>query len=318
MLKRKKTAHCSLNNSSHSTRTKIINAMQAMILAAGFGTRLLPYTNHRPKPLFPILNTPLLLLTVKRLKRAGFTKIIVNCHHLKEQFGQYLENEEGVILQQEEIILGTGGGLRKALDKLDDSPLLVTNGDIYHTIPFKELYDRHMSHPHGVTMAMHDYPRFNSVTVNKEHVTGFGVERPGDVKLAFTGLHVIDPNELSPIKKDSYSCIIDRYKDILLEDKIAIHRTDNYFWTDMGTPVDYLSLHEGLLNSTIPKWNEIDVKVVENSVLADEANRNHLRCNDWCVIGENVELNHETHISRSVVWDNAYLPDRPILDEIIV
>ncbi|NNK15095.1 MAG: NTP transferase domain-containing protein, partial [Desulfofustis sp.] len=75
--------------------------MQAMILAAGFGTRLLPYTKYLPKPLFPVLNTPLLLAAVKRLKNSGFSKIIVNCHHLGEQIVTCLRDIPGVSVQQE-------------------------------------------------------------------------------------------------------------------------------------------------------------------------------------------------------------------------
>ena len=108
--------------------------MQAMILAAGFGTRLLPYTKKRPKPLFPLLNEPLLLLTIKRLQNAGFDHIIVNCHYLKEQIVEALDGMRGVVIQEEDIVLGTGGGLRMALRLMRDEPLLITNGDIYHSI----------------------------------------------------------------------------------------------------------------------------------------------------------------------------------------
>ena len=86
--------------------------MQAMILAAGFGTRLLPYTKYRPKPLFPVLNTPLLVAAVRRLKKFGFSRIVVNCHHLGEQISAALDDIDGVRIQYEETILGTGGGLR--------------------------------------------------------------------------------------------------------------------------------------------------------------------------------------------------------------
>ena len=129
--------------------------MQAMILAAGYGTRLHPYTEHRPKPLFPLLNIPLLQLTIKRLQRAGFDHIVVNCHHLKERVTEILSTIPGVILQEETRILGTGGGLRYAYDKLLDEPLLITNGDIYHTIDFLQLYEKHLQSNCPVSLALH-------------------------------------------------------------------------------------------------------------------------------------------------------------------
>ncbi len=96
--------------------------MQAMILAAGLGTRLLPHTSIRPKPLFPVLNSPLLLLTIARLKNFGFDHIIVNCHHLREQIVEAVELIEDVMVIEEEIILGTGGGLRGAVTTSRSTP----------------------------------------------------------------------------------------------------------------------------------------------------------------------------------------------------
>ena len=142
--------------------------MQAMILAAGFGTRLLPFTKLRPKPLFPILNKPLLLLTIDRLKNCGFTKIIINCHHLADQIEEAVSPFNEVIVQKEETILGTGGGLRRAVDQMSDEPLLITNGDIYHLIPFLELYNQHKKSGSPITLGVHDYPRFNALKVENE------------------------------------------------------------------------------------------------------------------------------------------------------
>ena len=105
--------------------------MKAMILAAGLGTRLLPFTLKRPKPLFPILNTPLLGLTVNRIRNSGFSEILVNGHHLRQQIKKAVQHEENCILQEEEKILGTGGGLRMALPHFNHEPVLVVNGDIY-------------------------------------------------------------------------------------------------------------------------------------------------------------------------------------------
>ncbi len=105
--------------------------MQAMILAAGFGTRLQPYSLIRPKPLFPVLNRPLLLATIDRLKNAGFSLIVVNCHHLRQQIVSAVKDIPGVIVQEEPLILGTGGGLALAARNLNNEPLLVTNGDMF-------------------------------------------------------------------------------------------------------------------------------------------------------------------------------------------
>ena len=65
--------------------------MKALILAAGFGTRLRPYTETIPKPLFPIDGRPLLDIHIRRLYRAGCRALIVNTHHLHDQIADFIE-----------------------------------------------------------------------------------------------------------------------------------------------------------------------------------------------------------------------------------
>ena len=279
--------------------------MQAMILAAGFGTRLLPHTLLRPKPLFPLLNQPLLLLTIKRLQNAGCDHIVVNCHHLRKQISEALQGMPGVVVLEEEILLGTGGGLRGASTFLRDEPLLVTNGDIYHTVDFTHLYTSHYKNGAKVSLAVHDYPRFNSVRVDNGRVLGF--DGSGDnTCLAFTGLHVINPDILRDIVPGQFSCILDCYKRLLgAGEIIAALRVDGSFWTDMGTPEDYLHLHGGLLQGSIPCWPEIN-RPRESPFLIDAAASlaDDLQMEDWNCLGR-VVVERDVTLSRVVAWDNV-------------
>ena len=288
-----------------------------MILAAGLGTRLLPHTLVRPKPLFPILNQPLLLLTIKRLQKIGFDRIVVNCHHLREQIVAALDGLSGVIVQEEESILGTGGGLRTALNYLDDEPLLVTNGDIYHTIGFNEFYQFHIANSAPVTLAMHDYSRFNRVMVKSERVVSFD-DRSERSLLAFTGIHMIDPGILTEIKQNSYSCIIDHYRK-LLDDKVTIscYRADDCFWTDMGSPADYLHLHEGLLKNSIPCWREAGSVQKPYCIDKKAGLPANIEFADWACIGR-AHIEGGSHLERVVVWDDVSIPaGSRLMDEIV-
>ena len=192
--------------------------MRAMILAAGLGTRLRPYSLVRPKPLFPILGRPLLLITIDKLRRAGFSPIIVNCHHLSEQIVDLLKGEDDIILQVEVDVLGTGGGLRMALGSCGKEPLLVTNGDIYHTIPYDKIYARHQQSGCQVSMVMHDFSRFNKVHVDQKwrvqgfSTTSFAPESNATTLLAFTGIHVVDPQILESIPSGCFFNIILPYR----------------------------------------------------------------------------------------------------------
>ena len=291
-----------------------------MILAAGFGTRLLPYTQTRPKPLFPIINTPLLLLTIQRLKRAGFNHIVVNCHYLGRQIVEAIEKIDGIVIQQEAHILGTGGGLRLALRSFIDEPVLVTNGDIYHTINYCSLYDAHLQGNAPVTMALHDFPRFNNVQVADGVVQGFNKKiRIPMSSLAFTGLQVLDPSVLEPIPLGQSWSIIDWYKK-LVEDKVTIQtvRVDGRFWTDMGTVSDYLALHEGLLTRRIPWWYELGPRPEESFYLADGVHcSGELIKSDWLCAGQ-VRLGRNVDLARVVLWDGVVVPDGSCLRDTVV
>jgi len=307
--------------------------MQAMILAAGFGTRLLPYTLSRPKPLFPILNQPLLLLTIRRLQQAGCDHIVVNCHHLREQIALALQGIPGVVVQEEAFILGTGGGLRMALARFRDEPVLVTNGDIYHTIDYRRLHRHHVRSGAAVTMAMHDCPRFNTVAVQDERICSFDDPACGQL-LTFTGLHVLEPEVLSLIPPEHEYSIIDCYRQLIKQGRrINALRVDDCFWTDMGTVEDYLALHAGLLTGKIPAWPELDWAgglpgdmkcevnklVVPRHYVSGKAQLgNDVTLRDWVCVGA-AAIGKNAHLQRSVVWDGAMVADgAKVVDQLVI
>lgn len=292
--------------------------MQAMILAAGFGTRLQPYTNIRPKPLFPLLNTPLLLLTIRRLQDAGFNHIVVNCHHLAEQVHSLVVDMPGVYLQQEDRIMGTGGGLRLALDMLAEEPLLVTNGDIYHTVDYMRLYNEHVNSGSGITLAVHDYPRFNGLDIEGDRLLGFNKKAEGDA-VAFTGIHVLDPALLRPLSADHKSGIIEWYKELMWKgEEIKVIRVDGCYWTDMGTPADYLQLHGDVLTGRVQCWQQV-VQKIESPMHIDRRAYcgKNLVMNDWACIGR-ARIGNDVTVSRSVIWDGAVIPDNSVITDSIL
>jgi len=292
--------------------------MQAMILAAGFGTRLLPYSRFRPKPLFPLLNTPLLLLQIEELRRVGFRRILVNCHHLSRQIEDVLAVFDDLVVLKEKRILGTGGALRKALDYLDEEPLLVVNGDIYHTMRYRALYEHFRDCGSKVLLALHDYPRFNSVEVEGSRVVGFAEKESGN-GLAFTGLHILDPQILKAMKKNRFSCIIDRYRQLLANgERLAGVRVDECSWRDIGTPADYLDLHGDLLQRKVPCLMGLRPKIGDPCLVDDQARIGRgVRLREWCCIGK-AFIGDNVSIRRSVVWDGAVIADGTTLTDAIV
>jgi N-acetyl-alpha-D-muramate 1-phosphate uridylyltransferase len=105
---------------------------KAMVLAAGYGTRLKPLTDRIPKPLIPVAGKPMIEYALDRLQAYGIEEVIVNVSHLKEQLNAYLSRRAGLTirLSEEAEPLETGGGLKKALPLLGTAPFFYINSDI--------------------------------------------------------------------------------------------------------------------------------------------------------------------------------------------
>lgn len=291
---------------------------QAMVLAAGFGTRLKPYSLLRPKPLFPVLDTPLIFHTLYQLRKAGFKKITVNAHHLKEQFIHLLHDEKDIMLQLEDVELGTGGGLRLAYGNFSRNPVLITNGDIYHSIELNKVFDQHCRSGEKITLVLHDFPRFNNVLVDEtNYVVSFGNENNKDRekirKLAFTGIHVVDPDILQIMPKGQFYNIIDCYR-LWMREGVNIKAlvVDGHYWTDMGTPGDYLKLHEYLLTGK-------DNDGASSFYLGEDVNlSDNVQFKDWVCIGSNATIGRGSSLNRVVVWDGVEVPMGTNLSDAII
>lgn len=109
------------------------NKMKVFILAAGLGTRLRPYTDTMPKPMVPLNNVPLIGHIFNRLGEVGCTDIVVNLHHKADILRNYFKTRDDVVVTEsfEDELLETGGGAKKALPLLGDSPFLMINGDAF-------------------------------------------------------------------------------------------------------------------------------------------------------------------------------------------
>ncbi len=292
----------------------------AMILAAGQGTRLRPYSIYRPKPLFPVLGRPLILHTIELLRRAGFQRIIVNARYLARQITDLLDSEPDIIIQQEVIELGTGGALRLAMDSFGPGPVLITNGDNYHHIDYGTVYDSHVASGRDLTMLMHDYPRFNSVLVDNGELKLFRPEHhsPGAVFLTYTGIQVLKPAILAEIKPASFVDIIDYYQQYIESGGFVRAALTNDFWSDMGTAADYLALHARLLPAWNPPggWRRLNKTGFYVAAGVKLGKRVSLR--DWGIIGPGAVVGDDVCLQRVVVWDGALIPAGAVLTEQIV
>ena len=142
--------------------------MQAMILAAGLGTRLRPLTNHTPKALLLVHGEPLIFHSLKLLKKHGFSEVLINLHHL----GELLEKELGdgsrlgmrISYSWEEKILGTGGGIKKGADFFKNETVLVLNSDVLIDLDLKDFIRTHKRKKGLATMVVRERERDSSYT----------------------------------------------------------------------------------------------------------------------------------------------------------
>ena len=230
---------------------------QAMIFAAGLGTRLKPLTDTMPKALVRIGGEPLIKHVVLRLKEAGFQCIVVNVHHFAQQIIDYLEENEHFgldirISDETEQLLETGGGIKKARDLFDPhSPVLIHNVDILSNVDLTAFYDHACSSGAEATLLVSERQTKRYLLFDDEYrLVGWTNKETGEVKsphnwvkdelqslqmLAFSGIHVFSP-ALFPMMDqwpDRFP-IIDFYLKACATHPLSGYVADNLRMIDVG------------------------------------------------------------------------------------
>ena len=230
---------------------------QAMIFAAGLGTRLKPLTDTMPKALVRIGGEPLIKHVILRLKEAGFQRIVVNVHHFAQQIIDYLEENEHFgldirISDETEQLLETGGGIKKARDLFDPhSPVLIHNVDILSNVDLTAFYDHACSSGAEATLLVSERQTKRYLLFDdKYRLVGWTNKETGEVKsphnwvkdelqslqmLAFSGIHVFSP-ALFPMMDqwpDRFP-IIDFYLKACATHPLSGYVADNLRMIDVG------------------------------------------------------------------------------------
>ena len=131
--------------------------MRALLLSAGFGTRLRPITNHTPKCLVPINGTPLLQIWLERLSAAGVQSFLINTHYLADKVKAFVEESDfrkNIQLTYEDVLLGTAGTLISNIDFFQGQDGLLIHADNYCLADFTAFEIAHNNRPLGCLMTM--------------------------------------------------------------------------------------------------------------------------------------------------------------------
>jgi len=230
--------------------------MKAMILAAGLGTRLRPLTDNRPKALVEVGGRTLLEITLSRLREFGVREVIVNVHHFADMVVDYLKANDKfgmrIEISREEVLLDTGGGLKKAAhfflenSNSSDEPFILHNVDVISAIDLGRMVQFHVERGALATLAVQD--RETSRYLLFDQQLQFCGRRAGRDQapelvspaesvqaLAFSGIHVISYRIFSMLTEEGAFSIITSYMRLATQgEKILAFRADKYYWRDLG------------------------------------------------------------------------------------
>lgn len=231
---------------------------QAMILAAGLGKRLRPYTDNLPKALVEINGRPILGLLLDKMKAEGCRRVVVNIHYLGSLITDYLatypfEGMQLVISDESALLLETGGALRKAADLfLPELPVVVHNVDILSDLSFQDLLSQHLNSDSLLTLAVRRrqssrYLAFNNdgqltgwINIKTGETLGEVDEQLSDF-FAFSGVHVASWSFFKLIKEmeeERPFSVIPLWIKLCKGYSVKCFDHSFSYWSDIGTPSD--------------------------------------------------------------------------------
>ena len=270
--------------------------MRAIILSAGYGTRLWPLTEDRTKPALPILGKPLVGYVAEYIATYGFDDIVVNLHHRPESVRAALGDGSrfGVKLHyvEEPVILGTSGALDNTREFFQQETFLAINGKIITDIDLNAALETHRSLNALATLVLlpnTKRERFSLVEIDKRCVTGFGgmPDNRCRTPLMFTGIQILEPRIFDYIPRGVFShSTTDVYPQAIANGETIAAHVASGTWREL---------------STLQRYLDISVEMLKER-------------GQTSIAGRNCDVASTAQVSDSVLWDNvtvgsnAYVP----------
>lgn len=293
--------------------------MRAIILSAGYGTRLWPLTEDRTKPAIPILGKPLVGYVAEYVARYGFDEIVVNLHHRPESVRAALGDGSlfGVKLHyvEEPVILGTSGALDNTRDFFADETFLSINGKLITDIDLNAALETHRRMQALATLVLlpnTKRERFSVVDVNEGRITGFGgmpgAGSDGPTPLMFTGITILEPRILDYIPRGVFShSITDVYLPAIARGETIAAHSASGTWRELSTLKRYRDISIEMLREQGQRYVAGADCTLAESAQIDEA-----------VLWDNVTLAGGAQIRRSVLADDVQIPANTVIENCVV
>ena len=289
--------------------------MRAMILAAGYGTRLWPLTLDRAKPALPFMGRPLVGYVAEYLARFGCGEIIVNLHHRPEsvRFALGDGSDFGVKLSyiEEPVILGTSGALDNARAFLEGDTFIVINGKIATDINLNDALETHRSTGALATLVLRPNAgreRYSTVEVEDGLVKSFGgypavvsdsseLEQAVPAPLMFTGIQILEPRIFDYIPRGIFShSVTDVYIPAIARgERIAAHVSPG-MWHELSTIQRYRDISLNLMRE-----EGRDLQIGSGSIIEPGADVRE------AILWENVRVEAGARVRRSILGAGVYL-----------
>ena len=229
--------------------------MQAMLFSAGYGSRLKPLTDSMPKALVEVGNKPLIQWNIEKLIREGCTNLVVNVHHFPDMIIDFLQRNDNFgitihVSDEREQLLDTGGGLWKAAVFFNlHEPVVCHNVDILSNLSLNELIRFHRQNKALVTVAVRNRPTQRYLVFDQNmQLSGWINHQSGETRswriaegqpyseMAFSGIHVINPEIFRLSGREGKFSIIDSYLELSANYKILGYPDTSSIWQDVGKP----------------------------------------------------------------------------------
>jgi len=229
--------------------------LAAVIMAGGFGKRMLPLTERVPKPMLRVGDRPLLQRTIERLRDAGIQRVVITTHHLGQQIEDYFGNggAYGVHLEyvSEQRPLGTAGAL--GLLKDFDQTVLVINGDVLTGVRFQDMLAFHQEHGADVTVGVRrcelEVP-YGVLDCDGARVTDLR-EKPRTTFLINAGIYMLQPSVRRYIPEEEHFDMTDFIKRLLRNRCRIVSFPIVEYWLDIGAPADYEQAHQDMIRAKV-------------------------------------------------------------------
>ena len=291
--------------------------MRAIVLSAGYGTRLWPLTEDRTKPALPILGKPLVGYVAEYLAGYGIDEIVVNLHHRPESVRRALGDGSrfGVKLHyvEEPVILGTSGALDNTREFFERETFVVVNGKIITDIDLNAAVETHRKMKALATLVLLPNlhrERFSVVETEAGRIENFGrmpVDE-GPVPLMFTGIHIMEPRILEYVPRGVFSdSVTDVYPKAMANGEIVAAHVASGKWRELSTLKRYLDISVELLReegkSSVSGANAVvsSTATVMDSVLWDD-----------------VEVGAGARIIRAVLADKVKISANEVIENAVV